>query len=212
MSTAKKLLVLLLVVLTCLGASAQAPSGDYIVPTREHNDSIAASLERLANAYMTDVNSQYEAGAFLADSVGKYKIALRYLERGLALAREQYGDNSQPYASGLVLVARVNTRLGEYEKAMELFNKALDYYEKEHDLNNFDVATAYINMGYIYSVLEDHDRAIDYCQKALVVEERIVDLADPGIATIISYLGDAYRDKGDYPMAHKQLQRALDIR
>ncbi|MBQ2168423.1 MAG: tetratricopeptide repeat protein, partial [Prevotella sp.] len=212
MSTKGILQALMLAILACLAATAEASSDGYIVPTREHNDSIAASLERLANAYINDVNSQYKAGAYLADSIGKYKIALRYAEHGLALAREQFGEYSQPFASGLVLVARVNTRLGNFDKALELFNKALDYYQKEADLENFDISTAYMNMGFIYSALGDNDKALDYSNKALTIEEKLVDLADPDIASCELYIGKIYRAKGDYIMAQKHLQRALDIR
>lgn len=141
---------------------------------------------------------------FVCYRSGRFREALRYNERGIALCT---GD--MPYQEGILRNNRGDllTILGRYEEALDNFRLAAQRSRRARNPDNVSIVLA--NMGLTYAKLGRFDEALDHGNRALqlAIEHDL----PPKEAAARMHLGIAYRQMGRFEEAVASLREALRL-
>ena len=133
---------------------------------------------------------------------GKYRKALRYYKKSLALKRTKKGK-ALSYNNIAVLYSDMNN----YPEAIKYEIKALNLDESIGDY--YGTAEDYLNLGDTYTHVKNYVKAERYILKGLAMEKKIGN--KEWIGTGYRYLGSLYRNEGDNKNAYVYYQKAYNM-
>ena len=140
--------------------------------------------------------------ASIYQNEGKYRKALRYDKKSLALRRTKKGK-----AISYNNIATLYSDMNNYPEAIKYEEKALNLNESIG--NYYETASSYLNLGSIYIFVKNYTLAERYILKGLAMEKKIGN--KKWIGEGYRYLGRLYRNKGDNKKAYVYYQKAYNI-
>jgi len=138
-------------------------------------------------------------------SRGKYNIAQKEINEGLALLKEEgnYKEKGQAYNN----LGNILFDLGDYEDSAEMYTKSLELREKISDKKG--IAETYNNLAIVYCDQGNYQKAAEALEKSIHIMKQIGFRV--GIAGTSLNLGAIYQDQGKYEEALVLYKKVLDI-
>lgn len=127
-----------------------------------NNEKAAHYIQIRAELDTTNITWQNDAGQFIERYVADYSLALKYLYRVLALAKDYPEDAEELLATQYNNIGSVYNHQGDFEKALEYHHKALEIYERTLGSQHPKTATSLNNIGSVYGSLGKDSIALDY--------------------------------------------------
>ena len=118
-------------------------------------------------------------------SQGKYKKAMKELEKTLKIQEKVLGSDDLHTALTYNNIAGIYHEIGEYDKAQEWYGKALKVYIKQLGADHLKTAMTYSNIAGVYYCKKEYDKALKWNKEALTIRLRVLGLNHP--ETAISY-------------------------
>jgi tetratricopeptide (TPR) repeat protein len=136
---------------------------------------------------------------------GKYKIALEYHQRCIAIIEklpdlvhfDSYDDLAQTYLA-----------LGNYNKALEYNQRSITILEEIVDPKNSNLGTYYNNIALTFQDLGEYEKALEYQQKCIAILEEILRPNSLNLGKSYNNIAEIYRFLGDYDRAIDYHQRS----
>jgi tetratricopeptide (TPR) repeat protein len=164
-------------------------------------DAIAQLLKRLGSISAGGYNA---LGTVYADR-GRYKEAIRYLMRSLAMSRRQNDRDMMGVVTNNL--GFVYDNIGDYDRAIKFHKLALALTAASGDRTNLGMANN--NLGYVYYMKCEYEKAVEYYQRYLQISLEIGSRL--GKALAMNNLGGAYLQTGDHAQALSHLKEAEQI-
>lgn len=174
------------------------------------NDSAVHYLELRADLDTSNIEWQCSAGLFINNYMANYPLAIKYFERGLKQAQNQYGEECTWVGIFYNNIGLAYSN-SDYIKALEYYFKALSISEIISDTDYRLTANTNNNIGLAYYNLEDYSNALQYFLKALVFFEKESEKELPSIAMVFNNIGGVYFSQKKYDLAIEYFLKAIDI-
>jgi tetratricopeptide (TPR) repeat protein len=174
---------------------------------------LAQELARRAERW-GDKGYRAEAYRYMAwhySNAGRYREALPWAQRAVALYRERYGAESTEIARGLNNLGSVQQDQGDLEGARASLERALGLWREAYGEKHPKVATALNNLGSVQHDQGDLEGARASYERALRIDEAAFGPDHPKVATRVNNLGSVQHDQGDLEGARASYERALRI-
>jgi len=166
------------------------------------NEAIELSTK---NNYKKGLSSAYNNIGNVYRLQGKYKEALEYLQKALAIDHE-IGDKSSE-ALSLNNIGNIFISQGVYEKALEYYFKSLAIRQEINDKNG--IAISFNNIGLAYKNQGNYDKALEYYENSYQIFKEIND--KKGIANSYNNFGMTWLHKGNSEKAIENYLNSLKI-
>ena len=138
---------------------------------------------------------------------GDYAAAIDYLQKDLAVARANYGENHIRNVIGTINMGITLRRMGRYDEAIEHFTRARDVLESLPGDNSARYAALDINLGNAYQDLGNLPAAARVFERALALAED-EDVPPRNRASLLNNSGDLMMIRGDIAGAISRLEMA----
>jgi tetratricopeptide (TPR) repeat protein len=152
---------------------------------------------------------RYMAGHYY--NAGRYREALPWAQRAVALYRERYGAESTEIARGLNELGMVQKAQGDLEGARASFERVLDILDKTLPPEHPYVAATTNNLGMVQKAQGDLEGARASLERALRIDEAAFGPDHPNVATEVNHLGLVQQAQGDLEGARASYERALRV-
>jgi len=175
--------------------------------SREWNRKAADLYIELEGPNYRGLSRAYNGLAFSHVIEGDYAAAIDYLERDLAVARANYGENHIRNVIGTINLGITLRRMGRYDEAIDRFTRARDILEKLPGDNSARYAALDINLGNTYQDLGNLTAAARIFERALALTAQ--DNVPPrNRASLLNNSGDLMMIRGDLDGAISRLEMA----
>ncbi|NHJ19709.1 MAG: hypothetical protein EAX91_02110 [Candidatus Lokiarchaeota archaeon] len=136
---------------------------------------------------------------------GDFDGALKYLERGLAIAKES--GNIRCIGACLNQMAYVHFLKGEFDRSIMLFEKSLTIFEE----TNLDLwrARIFCLLGECYAMKGEINRSIRFFEQSLELWKKIKH--KPMMADILNNVSECYRMKGEFEHALECIEQSMEL-
>lgn len=178
--------------------------------SRDHWQEARTSPERLLDKSDLSVGAPSHAEVLSLAAVtawlqGDFPRANRWVEKGLAVARQQ--AEPRPLAAVLTVAGQLTLSQAEYATSRQLFDEGLplaraagDYWNETRALDGL------ARLALVRDDLPEATRLLDACAK---LAREVGD--DWTLATVLNALGDVARGQGDYARAKHLYQKSLTL-
>jgi len=179
----------------------------------KYSDALESMQTALQLAEQEQVGNRRLSGKIMGNiglllfTLGDYPQALRYQQRGLAIA-EQQGNYKSMYIT-LTNIGNTHVQLGNISQALEHFFRALALAEQYNDDNDRATGKVMTQIGNVFRLLGEYDRALEYLLCSLDSIEKAD--APLELGTLLLNIGMLYHDKKEYEAARSYIMRALGI-
>jgi len=143
---------------------------------------------------------------------GKYREALRWHEKALAIREKVLGEEHLDTAATYSCIALGCDDQGEYDNALEWHEKALTINEKVLGKEHLETAKNYNNIANVYNNQGEYAKALEWYEKALAIFEKVLGKEHPDTANTYNNIAMVYNGQGKYTKALEWLEKALTIR
>jgi tetratricopeptide (TPR) repeat protein len=174
---------------------------------------LAQELARRAERW-GDKGYRAEAYRYMAwhySNAGRYREALPWAQRAVALYRERYGAESTEIARGLNRLGLVQKAQGDLEGARASLERTLGLWREAYGEEHPQVATALNNLGGVQKAQGDLEGARASYERALRIDEAAYGPDHPNVARDVNNLGLVQKAQGDLEGARASYERALRI-
>jgi tetratricopeptide (TPR) repeat protein len=174
---------------------------------------LAQELARRAGRW-GDKGYQAEAYRYMAwhySNAGRYREALPWAERAVALYGERYGAESTEIARGLNMLGSVQQALGDLEGARASLERALRIFEQVYESDHPSIAATVNELGRVQQAQGDLEGAQASFEWVLAVYEQVFGDQHPYVAATVNNLGLVQQAQGDLEGARASYERALRI-
>ncbi|CAF0899213.1 unnamed protein product [Adineta steineri] len=143
---------------------------------------------------------------------GKYKEALTFCEKSLAIYQKTLPPNHPHLPSTCNNIGEAYRNMGNYPKALSSHEKALE--TKQHSLppNHPSLASSYGNIGLVHYNMGDYPKALSSHEKALEIRQQSLPPNHPELAKSYNNIGNVHDSMGNYPKALSSYEKALEIK
>lgn len=142
---------------------------------------------------------------------GEYDQAAVLADRYVALAKEQDGENSPRYATGLSWLAAIAQDRGQYDVAETHYKRILEIDEAALGAEHADVGRDCNNLGLLYQDIGRYAEAEALHNRALSIAEKALGAGHLTVASRLHNKAALFRLQGRYTEAEALLTRALAI-
>ncbi|MBQ8010000.1 MAG: ATP-binding protein, partial [Oscillospiraceae bacterium] len=147
----------------------------------------------------------------ICQAMGKYTLAMRYLQEALEIAEGSDTVNELETARLCNNIALIYMDMGKLEQALEYSLKTLAVTEKLLGTEHPSTATTYNNIATIYWNTGKLEQALEYSLKALAVTEKILGTEHPDTATTYNNIAMIYMNMGKLEQALEYSLKALAV-
>ncbi len=147
----------------------------------------------------------------LAQDVGDYAKAQKYLEEARDIAEKNFPPPHPYYATSLHNLATLYKAQGLYKKAEPLYQEALEITKDALGKDHPDYATYLNNLAGLYQDQGLYKKAEPLHQEALEINKKSLGKSHPSYATSLNNLAELYQAQGLYDQAEPLLKEALEI-
>ena len=141
----------------------------------------------------------------------KYKKALEYYRKALAIDEKKLGPDHPDVATMLNNIAVVFEIQGEYDLALQSYRKVLAMFQQALGPEHPVVAVALNNMGLIFLRKAEYNKALNHLLKALAIDEKALGPDHPDLAYDLNSLGLVYWKSAQFEKALAYYGKALAI-
>jgi serine/threonine-protein kinase len=157
------------------------------------------------------LSTAYNGLAYSHVMEGDYATAVEYLERDIAVARANFGENHIRFVLPTVNLGVTLRRMGRYEEALDHFRRAQDILGRLPGDHSARDVTLAINLGNTYQDLGNLRAAARIFEEALPLSED--ENAPPrGRASLLNNSGDLMMIRGDLDGAIERLGLARQVK
>lgn len=143
---------------------------------------------------------------------GRYKDAIPFAQRALAIREKTLGPDDPDTATSLNNLAEVYSLIGAYDKAEPLYQRALTIREKALGPDHPDTAASLNGLAMLYHATGAYDKAYKFYQRALTIIKKAPGPYLPDTAAVLNNLALLYKSTGAYNRAKPLYTLALAIR
>ena len=173
-------------------------------------DKALTAYKEAENLKPNDALYKHEIGITLI-SLGKYRSAIDYLGKALAIYKDIYRKNHPSIANTSNNLGSAWRNLSEYKKAIEYHENALAIYKKVYGEDHPDVAGILNNLGIAWGYLGEYKKAIGYYEKALAIYKKIYGEDHLDVAGTLNNLGLPWGCLGEHKKTIDYCEKALAI-
>ncbi len=141
--------------------------------------------------------------------LGEYTQAKVLLQKAVASAEKNFGEDHPTTANSYDNLANVLQDLGDYAQAKELLQKAVVSDEKNFGENHSTTAIRYNSLALVLHHLGEYTQAKTLLQKAVASDEKNFGENHPTTANSYSNLAIVLQDLGNYAEAKTLLQKTV---
>ena len=146
------------------------------------------------------------------DFQGRYKEAIIFHEKSLAIRQQSFPPNHPTLATSYNNLGLVYSNMGDYTKALSSYEKALTIYPKSLPPNHPSLATPYNNLGLVFDNMGDYAKALSSYEKVLTIRQQSLPTNHPDLAASYNNIGSVYYKMGDYTKALSSYEKGLAIK
>jgi CHAT domain-containing protein len=172
---------------------------------------LAASLEVAAQQDLSREAQKLQSQAYDLIEAGRYREAVPFAERALAIRERLVGPDHPETAVALDNLAEIHRAAEAYSKAEPLHRRALAIRESVLGPEHRDTASSLNRLGLLYSDTGAYAQALQFYQRAMTIGEKVFGPEHPSIATMLGNLAEVYRVTGAYDTAEPLYRRSLAI-
>ena len=141
---------------------------------------------------------------------GKYKEALRFYSKALAIRQQSLSPDSD-LGNTYNNIGLVYKRMLKYSEALSSHEKALEIQKTSLPPNNSHLASSYGNMGSVYYNMGEYSKALSSHQKSLEIKQQSLPPNHPDLASSYGNIGNVYQNIGEHSQALLSHEKALEI-
>jgi tetratricopeptide (TPR) repeat protein len=141
---------------------------------------------------------------------GKYKEALTFYEKAIAIRQQSFPPNPD-LANSHNNIGLVYKCMHEYSKALSSYGKALEIQQQLLPPNHPHVASSYCNIGNVYFKMGEYAEALSSHEKALAIKQQSLPSNHPDLASSYGNIGNVYYNMCEYSKALSSHEKALEI-
>ncbi len=143
--------------------------------------------------------------------MGKYDIAMGYLNQAEKIYSRKFGERDPKTASCYGNIANVLYAQGDLDGALGLMENALSIQMEHLGAKHPYTMTTISNIGQVHYRKAVYDKAIEYYARALDLRESVFGMEHQSLAETLNNLGLAYCDQQDFDLAARQFERAIAV-
>ncbi|CAF1586057.1 unnamed protein product, partial [Adineta steineri] len=156
-------------------------------------------------------DNSHQLGVIKYDQ-GKYKEALTFYEKSLAIYQKIFPSNHRSLATSYNNIGEVHRNMGNYAKALSSHEKALDIRRQSLPPNDLHLAYSYNNIGNVHDNMGNYAKALSSYKKALEIRQQSLPPNHPDVASSYNNIGNVHRNMGNYLKALSFHEKAFEIR
>jgi tetratricopeptide (TPR) repeat protein len=153
----------------------------------------------------------YYNGATIFQTISKYKEALSYDKKHIAINKEKLSSEHLDLAKSYISISNTYYYLKEYQESLKYAFKALHIRENKDSSDYSEIATSYNNIGVIYKALSNISKSVEYKFKALNIREKMLHPEHSDLANSYNNIAVDYQQLKDYQKALFYGLKALSI-
>lgn len=142
----------------------------------------------------------------------KYKKALNYYKKALALTKNLFGDKHPDVADNLDLVGLALEDLEKYSEALEYYMQALALRKEVLGEKDISILKSFANIGSTLEDLEKYDEALEYYIKELFLTKELRGNKHPSVLDSLKDISETLKDLGKPEEAEKYRMKADELR
>ncbi|MCE5316532.1 MAG: tetratricopeptide repeat protein [Parachlamydia sp.] len=147
----------------------------------------------------------------ICHDLGETRAAAEHFEQALAIAKRQYGDESQQVVIYLGNLTESWRAAGNMKKAIAFGEEALEMAKKQFSANSTQIATIFNNLGLAWQASGNGKKALDCYKKALKIDEKIYRSVHPDVGRDRNNIGFVYQYMKEWKKAISHHEKALQI-
>ncbi len=145
----------------------------------------------------------------IANQMGDYPLASKYLKEALLLKKENNSDTLS-LAIGYGNLASLHINYSNYDSALIALTKAEELYSLVNKSDYTDLDAVYNMKGNIFSVKYDYEKALAYYNKTLLLLKK-KNPNHPKISEVLMNIGHIYFIREEYPKALEFYRQSLTL-
>jgi CHAT domain-containing protein/tetratricopeptide (TPR) repeat protein len=134
-----------------------------------------------------------------------------FVQRGLKLINEAYGEDSLKLVEPLNVLGLIEIDKENYSEAATVLKKATDIGTKNLPENDPQMSIVLNNLGLAYHYLEEKNKAIPFYKKSIKIVDEIFGTDSERNVLPLNNLGMIYADREQFPEALVYSERSLAI-
>ncbi|CAF1503082.1 unnamed protein product [Adineta ricciae] len=154
----------------------------------------------------------YHELAMIKDKQAKYREALSFYEKSLAIKEKIFPPNDFHLAVSYNNIGLVYFNMKNYTKALSFHEKALAIRQQSLPSNHLDLAMSYNNIGLVYSNTNHYSKALSYYEKALEIAQHSLPSTHPHLAASYNNIGSLHENMRNYSKALSYYEKCLEIK
>lgn len=183
-----------------------------IALARYDNEKAKFYIETRAALDPTNPEWQNQAGNYLYQYQGEYKLASIYFEKALACSLKKYGQNHDYTATVYSNIGLIHDMERDVDSAIIYHDKSIKIWKEIHGEHSFEITVGYNNIGTAYYKKGDYDKALDYFFQSLMIRDSLLGEFSVAVADSYNNMGATFDAQKDYERALKCYLKALEIR
>ncbi|CAF1424907.1 unnamed protein product [Adineta steineri] len=153
----------------------------------------------------------YRQLGLIKNAQGKYKQALSFHEKALAIRQHSLPPNHPDLAESYNNIGEVHDRMGNYSEALSFYEKALEIRQQSLPPNHPDLGESYNNIGSVHDSMGNYPEALSYYEKDLETSQQSLPPNHPDLAISYNNIGSVYENMRNYSEALSSHKKALEI-
>ncbi|CAF1503065.1 unnamed protein product [Adineta ricciae] len=201
--------------LTCYKSEATVEDASGTVGgNMGQNDKAEEIFQTLLDHRMEDEEKGaiYHELAMIKDKQAKYREALSFYEKSLAIKEKIFPPNDFHLAVSYNNIGLVYFNMKNYTKALSFHEKALAIRQQSLPSNHLDLAMSYNNIGLVYSNTNHYSKALSYYEKALEIAQQSLPSTHPHLAASYNNIGSLHESMRNYSKALPYYEKCLEIK
>jgi CHAT domain-containing protein/Tfp pilus assembly protein PilF len=149
--------------------------------------------------------------AFVANSQGDVKTAIKYHSEALGLQRKVLGDEDPDTALTLGRLGNLSIEIADYSSSRKYYENALAIRRKVLGNQHEKTAETLNNLGIVAKEQGDYPAAQKFYEEALAINRKALGKNDTNTAAMLNNMGNLALNRKDYLTARKLFDEALVI-